>query len=337
MVTGGIRALLLRVVFLAGAVGLSAEYLLQRLKDASLCSADSCQAVAQLLRFQESSLVLAGAVFFWVLLILALAAEWRKSQAIWGLVLAVLLAGLAFEAALLGYQLRVLESICWLCLCVGAWLLLSGLALAWRRGSGLVLLLCLCVGLAGMLAPSLLRFQPQTISLSQTDFLERQPSQAGPSPELYLFFSLHCSHCSEVFANLALNQPWSASWHFVSIDEGDTDLARLAEAVQAAEDEEAEDEEANVFLELLRVKQEQDGLTDRSVPESLRQTVQKARAFFQSRSFSGIPLLIANEGPGRQVILTGTEAIAKYLWEKGLIRNWLSGRQIEQRLKQLQP
>jgi len=322
-----IRGLPLRMVLLASALGLSVEYLLQAVKGASLCSAQSCELVGESLRFQEDYLVLLGAIFFWAILIGVSAAERRGGEILWQLVGAGLLVGLAFEGALLGYQFSGFEVICWLCLTVSGLLLLSSAALAWRRRSLPLALLCLCIFLAATAAPGALQLQPQNVQLQETDFLERRATQSGPSPELYLFFSLHCSHCSEVFANLALSRPWSAHWHFVSIDTGGQDLARLAKAVKATEPE-----GSNVFLELLRIKQTEDQGAGGPVPEGLSQSVRKARAFFQSRGYAGIPLLIAREEPGRQIRLTGTEAIGKYLWEKGLVSRWLSGRQIEQRL-----
>lgn len=302
------------VLLLAGAT-LSVDRLVEMSTGSGMCTTSGCEVVKGYVRFGRDWLVLFGAGFFWLLFVLSVFAVSFGRDWLWHLVTLLLLGAMAFDGGLLGYQFMGLQVMCWLCLGVGLTLMLSLASLAWVRRSWLILALGAAVWAGGFAANSVLNVTRATPPLAETAFVSKEAEQEPPQGDFTLFFSLHCGHCTQLMANIALNEPWSANWHLSSIDTGEEELMKLAQAVQNQNG-------TDPFVRVLEVKSREE-VQPVEVPEKVIEATRNARTFFTNRGYQGVPMLIAREGPGREVTLVGTQAIAQYLWERGLIVKWL--------------
>ncbi|MFP4629978.1 MAG: hypothetical protein ACOC43_08475 [Desulfohalobiaceae bacterium] len=308
----------LMLFLLLAALGLSLELVLQYWQQSGLCPSSDCAVAGQAVRLGEKGLVLAGGVFFWILLLLSFLASRRENARLWQLVLLLLLGALAFDGALLSYQLLELDLTCWLCLAVALVLLLSlGLFSLVRRAT-LVFCLGLAVWVGAGAANAVLVFPGQPPAVEESWVLSQEASQEQEEEiKLYLFFSLNCPHCMEVMVNLAEQAPGRASWYLCSLDQGHASLQRLAYAREKNQDQDA-------FSSILQAKQLEDKalLKEQDVSQDLEERVQNARDFFRARELRGVPVLLARQGSSREVLSIGVSEIAKYLWEQDLISNW---------------
>ncbi|MFP4212852.1 MAG: hypothetical protein ACLFRL_01955 [Desulfohalobiaceae bacterium] len=308
----------LMLFLLLAALGLSLELVLQYWQQSGLCPSSDCAVAGQAVRLGEKGLVLAGGVFFWILLLLSFLASRRGNARLWQLVLLLLLGALAFDGALLSYQLLELDLTCWLCLAVALVLLLSlGLFSLVRRAT-LVFCLGLAVWVGAGAANAVLVFPGQPPAVEESWVLSQEASQEQEEEiKLYLFFSLNCPHCMEVMVNLAEQAPGRASWYLCSLDQGHASLQRLAYAREKNQDQDA-------FSSILQAKQLEDKalLKEQDVSQDLEERVQNARDFFRARELRGVPVLLARQGSSREVLSIGVSEIAKYLWEQDLISNW---------------
>jgi len=302
------------VLLLAGAT-LSVDRLVEMSTGSGMCTTSGCEVVKGYVRFGRDWLVLFGAGFFWLLFVLSVFAVSFGRDWLWHLVVLILLGAMAFDGGLLGYQFMGLRVMCWLCLGVGLALVLSLASLAWVRRSWLILALGAAVWAGGFAANSVLNVTRDTPSLADTAFVSKEAEKEPPQGDFTLFFSLHCGHCTQLMANIALNEPWSVNWHLSSIDTGEEDLMKLAHAVRNQNGTEP-------FVRVLEVKAE-DEVQPVEVPEKVIEAARNAQTFFTNRGYEGVPMLIAREGPGREVTLVGTQSIAQYLWERGLLVKWL--------------
>jgi hypothetical protein len=163
------------IVSILGALYLATEAILLSF-GTSICATEGCKVVAQYSRFGDRAFVLAGLA---VLILLAgLSVRARSDRA----VNALLIAALAAEGFLAGYQLFWLSTICVFCLSVlGIFVLLGALRTA--AGHGEVLAgfgaLALLVVLFAVVLP------PAGTGL---------PKDA----KLVLFYSAECKHCTEI-------------------------------------------------------------------------------------------------------------------------------------------
>jgi uncharacterized membrane protein len=305
------------MVLIGAAVALSIEYWFELKGGAAICRTDACKTVGEYVRLGRANLVLGGAAFFWVMVLVVGAARFIARQWLWHLAGLLLLGAMAFDGGLLGYQLVGLQMVCWLCVGVGAGLFLSAAGLAWVRRSALVLLLALAVWVGGFAANTVLDIRTHPPELEQTAFIHKPAERGGGSLRLYLFFSLHCAHCSEVLFNLALNRPDSAEWYLCGLDDNPGDLAKLTAARRGSGNG------TNPYRRVLRAKAGRLEPAE-SVSREVRQGVEKAKKFLSMRGYESIPLLVAKEkDPAKEVVVSGTRDIATYLWEKDLIRKWV--------------
>ncbi len=302
------QATLLLVSFAAAAF-LSLEVWMQAVRHTSLCSTTSCALVGEYIRFGEGNLIKLGAAFFWSLWLLAFFGGRYPKAWIWGLSWLLLSGALAFDGTLLGFQFVALREFCLICVITGGLLGLSLAAMAWSRRWGTALLLGLAAWSGGFAASAVIDFQVTPPALQDTAFLSWGDTANPKAHRHVLFFSLHCSHCSKVLTNLAINQEHlGGAWYLAPLDGSEDDFYRLAAAQQAKAD--------NPFLEVLRQESIQQPQAV-PVPESLRQTVRTARSYFKSKGFDGVPVLVVWEGPGRELILRGESAIYRYLQDQG--------------------
>lgn len=299
-----------------GALGLSLELVLQYLQQGGLCPSTDCAVAGQAVRFGEQGLVLAGATFFWILFLLCFLAKRKGQNSLWQLIFLLLLGALAFDGALLSYQLLELELTCWLCIAVALALLGSLGFFSLVRRTILVFCLGLAVWVGAGAANAVLVFPGESPAVEETWVLSQEaPQEQEEEIKLYLFFSLNCPHCMEVMVNLAEQASGRASWYLCSLDQGQASLQRLAFA---------RSKEQDAFRSILEAKQLEDGeaLKGQEVSKELEERVQKARDFFQARGLRGVPVLLAQQGSSKEVLSIGASEIAKYLWEQGLISHW---------------
>ena len=302
------------LLLLAGAA-LSVDRVVQMSAGTGMCSTAGCEVVKGYVRYGREWLVLFGAGFFWFLFLVCLFGSIFRKEWIWHVATLALLGAMAFDGGLLGYQFMGIEVMCWLCLGVGLTLMFSLAGLAWVRRSWLILFVGLAVWAGGFAANSVLIITRSTPPLADTAFVSKPAENGLPQGDYTLFFSLHCSHCAQLMANIALNEPWSVNWHLSSIDTGKKDRMKLAHALK-------DQNGTNPFVKVLNVKSA-DEVDPVEVPESLAAATRKAMTFFTNRGYRGVPLLLAREGSGKEVALEGTQAIAQYLWERGLLVKWL--------------
>ncbi|HKK32616.1 MAG TPA: hypothetical protein VJ934_03550, partial [Desulfomicrobiaceae bacterium] len=231
---------------------------------------------------------------------------------LWGSITLLLFGAMAFDGALLGFQFVGLKENCLICIGVGLALFITLFLLARIQNSKLLALLGIAIWCGGFAANSVLNFSSKTPPLEECSVYSWGGEEGKKGPEMYFIFSLHCSHCSEVMANLAVNLPKQVRWHFVTTDGREQDLQRLAHVLAA------ENLEKNPFLEVLRIEAEEE-VTPIEVPQGLEETIARARTYFVNNGFTGIPVLIARESARRQVTVRGANGIMEYLGETKLV------------------
>lgn len=305
---------------MCSALVLTVERFLRIREAGGLCSTSSCELVATQLRIAEIYLIMGGAAFFWLMWLLVFFAGRYQKSWLWSLVCIGLYGALAFDGGLLGYQFVGMRLACLICAGVGAVLLGCLVLAAWSRKSFVLLLVGFSVFAAAFTANSLLRFQPEKAPrLEETAFAHQLATKEQKQPQMYLFFSLHCGHCSSVLKNIGF-QPstWEVDWHLSCVDTEEEDLQKLAFALSQT------GSKGSIFLNLLEVKHNQE-LPEGPVPvpDELKEQAHGAKTYLSHMGYAGIPTLVALEGPGRKVVLSGVGNIARYLWEKRLISKWL--------------
>lgn len=306
----------LKLVLFLSACILSVDVWLNYLQMSGICATSSCRAVKEYVRLGESFLVLVGSIFFWITWIIVFFAFRYRLKILWYIVLILLLGALSFDGGLLGYQLIGIGENCWLCLGVGAALFSSMLLFSWINRSILILVLGITVWIGGGAANSVLKVQPQIPELKETAFIHRSFRNKFPSTEFYLFFSLHCVHCSKLFYNLAINKPLKGDWYLCCLDNRKKDLQRLSSMLKK------EGVKDNPFKQILLVKRQSSETNSGLVSEELKSHVQKASAFFRSRGYTGVPTLVVREKIGRELVLRGNKNIVDYLRKKEIIKIW---------------
>ena len=311
------RENLLKTVTFFAAVILTVDHYMKTLDQEGLCSTDACRLAAEQLRIPEVFLIMAGAYFFWGLWLLFFFGGRYQRPILWSLASLGLWGALSFDGALLGYQFMGLQEPCRLCAGVGAALLIILICMAWTRRSWFVLLVGLSVFGASFAANSLLSFRTQPPTLQETAFGHQLSVNNRTGRQFYLFFSLHCGHCSTVMKNVGF-QPsaWKVDWHLSCVDTAEQDLQKLAYALEQTRTNQS------LFLKILEIKQQEE-IPDTPVSDALRRHTSKAQAYLSHMGYRGIPVLVVLEDSGRKTVISGGLSIARYLWEQGLIRSWI--------------
>lgn len=176
------------------------------------CLNEGCKVVGKLTKVPPLVFDVAGLLFFQMVYwgLYAAGGERRRLPKFVG---TLLLAGLAVEAVLIGFQHLVVQAFCAYCLGVLACVVLLNLLLGWRQ-----------------IAAGVLVFATTILAFASLDLHQNTPNQqafvAGvfasrpgvtKYPESYLFYSSTCSHCERVIAALKTNA--RATMHFNPIDQ----------------------------------------------------------------------------------------------------------------------
>lgn len=326
---------LLGSVLLAGAAGLGVEFLLQTKFSTSLCGTQACDVAGSHLQagqLGEAGLLFLGFLFFVVLYGLFFLSQkvFRTERDVLGRFSrtgfwTLLIGALAFDGALMGYQIITPGPVCVLCAAVAAGLLVVLVVAAWHCGFKAAFVLGLAVWVGSFAGSAILDHgheKAQSVSdspgIQEAAAVQEVFDESGA--RYCLFFSFNCSHCSEVLFNLAQSD-LSGRWHIACLDRDPEALARLAEVASQ------EGQYGNVFMRLMRakaIKIKQNGAESGYPPENLKTASENALACFRNWNLPGVPTLVVEKQNGVRVSLPGTRNIASFLQEEGFLNQWRS-------------
>jgi hypothetical protein len=201
------------LISLLGALGAAVQATLLFIRGRAICLNEGCRVVEGLTRVPPLIINLAGLGFFIVAAVLAWQArDSRTARRLFGL---LLLAGVAVEGVLFGYQTYVAKAFCAWCLTVLVLVTLLNLLAGWRQALGAA-----TVFAASLVAFSALQFgvvQPAAGGRALDGGTWGVRRCAAPAKQVYLVFSSTCPHCAEVLR--ALESCNSCNFHFNPIDQ----------------------------------------------------------------------------------------------------------------------
>ena len=177
------------------------------LRGDAFCLNEGCRVVEDLTRVPPLVINLAGLVFF-LALIFGLRASGSLRRRLPRFVAPLLLAGLAVEGVLFGFQLFVAEAFCSYCLAVlGAVVALNLLLGARQAAHGLLFFLAALLAFASLE----LERPGQGAALKDGVFASRPGTVAGS--EHHLFYSSTCAHCERVIGSLRTSPGATVLFH----------------------------------------------------------------------------------------------------------------------------
>ena len=192
---------------LAAALLTAAQSAFILLRGDAFCLNEGCRVVEDLTRVPPLAVNLAGLVFFLTLFfgLRASGSLWRRLPRF---VAPLLLAGLAVEGVLFGFQLFVAGAFCSYCLAVlGAVVTLNLLLGARQAAHGLLLFLAALLAFASLE----LERPGQGAALKDGVFASRPGTVAGS--EHHLFYSSTCAHCERVIGSLRTSPGATVLFH----------------------------------------------------------------------------------------------------------------------------
>ncbi|WP_153306998.1 hypothetical protein [Desulfonatronum thioautotrophicum] len=298
------------ILTVIAALALSLEYWLMETGRGGLCPTAGCAVAGTFVKYGEKVFIGLGVIFFWLLaLAFFLARRWNKNW-LWLLISIVLMAGLAFDGGILGFQRFGIQEACLLCYAVGAALLLILLAFGAVRKSVATVLMGVAVWSAAFASQSMLAFPERTPDLRETVLVTHRVDEAT-YPQLYYFFSLHCPFCTHVLVSLATHPPVRGEWNLVPLDtqpEDQRKLSALLDVPVLAQ---------NPFQAVLVV--EQTPAPERAIDPQVAQAAHKGGIFLRNSGFRGVPLLIIQKSATKRVVLQGRDPILNYLLQERII------------------
>lgn len=178
------------------------------LRGDSFCLNDGCRVVENLTRIPPLAVNLAGVLFFltvwWGLR--TSRSRWRRLPRFVG---PLLLAGLAVEGVLFGFQLFAAQAFCSYCLAILAAVVVLNLLLGLRQiATGLVIFLAALLAFAGLD----LQHHGQSASAFRDGVFAKRAGSITSS-EHHLFYSSSCAHCEQVIAALRTNSTATVLFH----------------------------------------------------------------------------------------------------------------------------
>ena len=202
------------LVALGGGLLAAAQALLIVAKGNILCLNDGCEVVEQLTTVPPIAFNVAGSIFFMSVFL----ALWQGARGVRGwlnLARMLLLAGMAAEGVLVGFQYYVAQVFCSYCLTIFALIFLLNMLMGWRQ-----LLGGIAVHGAVLVAFSSLQFVPHNAA-PEMDIAKgvygRLAGKTDDDVTRSLFFSSSCPHCEEVIATI--DADFLCSLEFNPIDE----------------------------------------------------------------------------------------------------------------------
>jgi len=208
---------------LGGGLLAAAQALLIVLQGNILCLNDGCEIVEKMTTVPPIAFNVVGSLFFMSVFL----ALWQGARGVKGwlnLARILLLAGMAVEGVLIGFQYYVAQVFCSYCLTVFAIILLLNLLMGWRQLFG-----GLAVIVSVLLAFASLQFVPrlQAGEFALEGGVYGRLEKAGSSTGHHLFFSSSCPHCEDVIATI--DNDFVCTLDFNPVDElRESPLASLA-------------------------------------------------------------------------------------------------------------
>ncbi len=166
-----------------GTIFVLAEIIMQFLGK-SLCFTEGCKIIARQARYGDISILLLGLVFFIILTVLSLACLYRERTALERSINILLIASLAVEGFLTGYQFFAIQTTCLFCLIVFSFIVVLAII---RLLSGEKRILA---GFAALAAVFLLFYLVLPAGGA--------PESLAENDRLVLFFSKECKYCAAV-------------------------------------------------------------------------------------------------------------------------------------------
>ncbi|MFV0435876.1 MAG: hypothetical protein ACK5PS_00580 [Desulfopila sp.] len=198
-----------------GALVAAAQALFGVMQGNALCFNDGCEVVEQLSRVPPLTVNSVGALFFLVVFLLL---WWGGRGGTGWLTTArvLLLAAMAVEGVLIGFQHIVAGTFCSYCLFIFALIFLLNLLMGWYSLIAGLLVACASLLAFAFMQPIQGQHLPaglQPLEKGTYGTLTRSRSDR----ELHFFFSSTCPHCEEVIATI--DQSFTCSLDFNPIDE----------------------------------------------------------------------------------------------------------------------
>jgi len=189
----------MRIVALIASIGVALQTVITWYSGSGICPTQGCRIVEDLTLIQPLWVNFLGLLFFQAVF---WSSRVLKEKTYFGMdPMGLLLSGaLAFDSALLAYQIFVVQTFCAYCLVVFSVVLLLNLMYGHKQAVWSFTVLT-----AILLSFSILSFSPgnresQTFSLKEAAFGVR--SCSTPTKEVYLIFSSTCPHCQTVIESL---------------------------------------------------------------------------------------------------------------------------------------
>jgi len=284
---------------------LVAEWIMLMSGKGSICPSTSCQVAAESTRFGNHTLVGLGALYF---LVLSLLSFWQKSD---GSALAppalmiCLLSGLAFDGAILGFQFFNLSGKCPICWSVAFALIAITVIHSIQKRSVVVLMSGCLVWLCAFMANAAVIGHSPAPTLQETALWEYSSANSSEYPRYHLFFGIRCTHCTTAIK--ALNDhPISGHWAIAFVDRDSESLKRLSAIYSRIP------KGPSIFGDLLAAKDDT-LITQKTVSPEISSATQKARRYFVNNGLKGVPVMIIQSDANHRLILSGDDAVLRYL------------------------
>jgi len=198
---------------LGGGLLAAAQALLIVLQGNILCLNDGCEIVEKLTTVPPIAFNVVGSLFFMSVFL----ALWQGGRGVRGwlnLARILLLAGMAVEGVLIGFQYYVAQVFCSYCLAVFSIIFILNLLMGWRQLlSGLMVIVSVLLAFSGLQFVPHLQAGEFTLENGVYGRLEKTSS----STARYLFFSASCPHCEDVIATI--DDDFVCSIDFNPVDE----------------------------------------------------------------------------------------------------------------------
>lgn len=297
-------------VSLVGAVVLSLESWLA-LQGKSLCQTGGCEIVGHYIRFGETLLTAGGAVFFW-LLALSFFFLVRYPRPLAWLPWLLLIPALAFDGALIGFQVFTIQRVCQLCFGIAALLIIITLLYSISLKS--LRLVVICTGLlawtGGFMANGIVMMPEPSGAYQNMAIVTKEAEADSSSPDkpattLTLIFSTHCPACQELVSFLTDKPLPSVTWRFAAVDQNPEAIRRLSHFTALAASINNPHQALNASK--LTENPELSGLSQQAIRKHNRKTI----SFLSNLGINTIPTLVIDKHAGHLEILTGKAKIVK--------------------------
>jgi len=201
------------VLALLGALGAAIQAALLFGSGKAICFNEGCRVIEGLTRVSPLYINLAGLGFFLAAAVLG----WRapESQSVRRLLGLLLLAGIAAEGVLFGFQAFVAKAFCSWCLAVFALVALLNLLAGARQALGAAAVFAASFAAFSVLSFGVIKPPAGGRALDGGTYGVRRC--AAPAKQVYLVFSSTCPHCAEVLRTLESCN--SCNFHFNPIDQ----------------------------------------------------------------------------------------------------------------------